>query len=104
MARGYRTREQQRELVERWRGSGSTRAAFCARLGVSSATFARWLARAPAPMTFAEVVPPRSAQVPARSREIAPAPVVVVLPNGTRLVVEVGSSMSLVAELARVLG
>ena len=103
MARGYRTREQQQEWVERWRGSGSTRTAFCARLGVSKATFTRWLAHAPAPMTFAEVVPPRSAQLLARAPELAPAPVVVVLPGGTRLVVEAGSPMSLVAELARVL-
>jgi hypothetical protein len=104
MARGYRTREQQRELVERWRGSGTTRAAFCARVGISPATFTRWLARAPAPMTFAEVVPPRSSHVAPRPPEGAPAPVVVVLPGGTRLVVEAGASMALVAELARVLG
>lgn len=96
MARGYRTREQQSDLVARWRASGATRAAFCARLGISTATFARWLSREPAPMTFAEVV------LPAR-RAPCLAPVVVVLPSGTRLVVEAGSPVSLVAELARAL-
>ncbi len=96
MARGYRTREQQSELVTQWRASGRSRAAFCAQEGISSATFARWLSRAPAPMTFAEVLPPP---------RTPPSPsVVVVLPCGARLVVRAGASMSLVAELARVLG
>lgn len=98
MARGYRTREQQAVLVARWRASGSTQAAFCAQAGISTSTFTRWLARPSIAMTFAEVLPP--ALVVSRPT----APVVVVLPGGARLVVEAGSSMSLVAELVQVLG
>jgi hypothetical protein len=98
MTRAYRTKAQQAALVALWRASGKTRAAFCASAGISPATFTRWLAGPPATMTFTEVLPPSFVPL------TAPAPVVVVLPGGVRLVVEAGSSMSLVAELARVLG
>jgi hypothetical protein len=98
MAQGYRRKPQQAEIIARWRASRLTRGAFCAQLGISPGTFARWLAREPAAMTFAEVLTPVSPP-PARS-----CAVVVILPGGARLVVEPGSPMSLVAELARVLG
>lgn len=96
MARAYRTKRQQLELVAQWRASGSSRKAFCAKMGITPVTLKRWLSLEPVAMTFAEVLP--------AARPVAAAAVVVLLPSGTRLLVEPGASVPLVAELARVLG
>lgn len=95
MARGYRTKAERDRLLARWRASGSSREAFCARSGISESTLRRWLAEEAPPMAFVELV--------AEAPRAPTAPVVVVLVGGTRLIVEAGSPVALVAELARAL-
>ena len=89
-----------RDLMDRWKGSGQTVAAFCASHHVSQATFYSWRKRlaaagpdttTPAP-TFApvRVVPDPTAEV--------------VLPTGLVLRVPVSSDPAAVARLVAALG
>ena len=89
-----------RDLMDRWRGSGQTVAAFCAAHHVSQATFYSWRKRLTA--AGPDTTTPAPTFAPVR---VVPDPTVeVVLPTGLVLRVPVSSDPTAVARLVAALG
>ena len=92
------TDEERRELIEEFRASGLTQAAFCREWNINSKTLARWLRaeRKDSEVTFCEVE--------LSSDTVLPDEVRVCLPNRIEVVVSVASSAELGAVLREAAG
>ena len=89
-----------RDLIDRWKTSGQSVAAFCATHHVSQATFYSWRKRLAAQTGCA--TPPASAFAPVR---VVPDPTAeVILPNGLILRVPAATEPAAVARLVAALG
>jgi hypothetical protein len=89
-----------RNLIDRWRASGQTVAAFCAAHRVSQATFYSWRKRLAAPGPDTTTPAPTFAPV-----RIVPDPTAeVVLPTGLVIRVPVSADPAAVARLVAALG
>jgi hypothetical protein len=89
-----------RDLIDRWKASGQSVAAFCAGHRVSQATFYSWRKRLAAPAR--PTTPPVPAFAPVR---VVPDPTAdVVLPSGLIVRVPVGTDPTAVARLVAALG
>jgi hypothetical protein len=88
-----------RDLIERWKGSGQSVAAFCAAHHVSQATFYSWRKRLGGRRTTAKP-PPTFAAL-----RVVPDPTVdIVLPRGLIVRVPLGANLAAVARLVAALG
>src|SRR5947207_3050393 len=84
-----------RDLIERWRASGQSIAAFCAAHGVGAATFYSWRRRLAARARGTSKAAPAFAAI-----RVVPDPTVeVVLPTGLVVRVPVGTDPTAVARL-----
>jgi transposase len=92
-----------RDLIDRWRASGQSVAAFCAAHRVSQATFYSWRKRlsAHSPNTSTQL-PPAVTFAPVR---VVPDPTAeVIFPSGLVVRVSVGADPAAVARLVAALG
>ncbi|WP_295456041.1 transposase [uncultured Thiodictyon sp.] len=107
MAQQRRTREQWRELVRAWPGSGLTQQAYCERHGVSPSSLARWRAivsQEPASLPSARAQPVRLLPVQwvtPEHRESSP--LTLVLKDGQRLEIAADFDAATLARLLAVL-
>jgi hypothetical protein len=89
-----------RDLIDRWRASGKSVAAFCAAQHVSQATFYAW--RKPLDARAHRTVPPAPAF---QSLRIVPDPTAdLLLPTGLVIRVPLGADPTVVARLVAALG
>jgi hypothetical protein len=89
-----------RDLIDRWRASGQTVAAFCAAHRVSQATFYSWRKRLATPGPYTTAIVPTFAPV-----RVVPDPTAeVVLPGGLIVRVPVSADAAAVARLVTALG
>lgn len=89
-----------RDLIDRWKGSGQSVAAFCAAYRVSQATFYSWRKRLAS--RTRSTTPPAPAFAPVR---VIPDPTAeVVLPNGLIVRVPAATDPTTVARLVAALG
>jgi hypothetical protein len=89
-----------RDLIDRWKASGQSIAAFCAGHRVSQATFYSWRQRLAASARSATPPAPTFAPV----RVVPDSTAEVVLPSGLIVRVPVGTDPAAVAQLVAVLG
>ena len=88
MAQRRRTREQWRELVTGWHGSGLTQQAYCERHGVSAGSLQRWREVFRREREAGAEPTPDARFLPIAWADVTPArvaPLVVVFANGRRL-------------------
>ena len=99
-ARRFKPEPFWRDLIDRWKASGQSVAAFCAAHGVSQATFYAWRKRLAArtPSTA------RTAPAFAAVRVVPDATAEVILPTGLIVRVPVGADPAAIARLVAALG
>lgn len=109
MSHRERTRARMKELLERWRSSGESAAAFCRRQGIAPQKLSYWKrslgrpsrrAARPARAAHSGFVPVQLVEGPA---EAAGGSLEIVLGNGWRVLVREGVSPELLAEVVAAL-